>query len=197
MTQEASVCRFCLESKETPKNPLLQPCDCRGSIRLVHEVCLNHWRRIDPVRNSITCLLCFTPYRNLRDHYIELLPDETKFLVLFARYPILLFFVVNYIGVLHYSFLFAYYSRNSFFEMYQYVFQMVYFVLVAKLWNVNNKRAYWKRWQRPSTLFIFMCHLVSVYLIHVHEYIAIIPLNVSLTYYWHNHKQILLELNQR
>jgi hypothetical protein len=197
MTQEASVCRFCLESKQTSKNPFLEPCDCRGSIRLVHEKCLNHWRQINPLRNSVVCLLCFAPYRDLREHYIEVLPDETKVFVLFVRYPVLLFLLVNYIGTLHYSVLFAYYSRNSFFELYQYIFQIVYFLLVAKLWNVNDKRAYWKAWQRRSTAFILTCHLFSLYLVHAHEYVAVIPLNASLTYYWHRHRQILTDLNQR
>jgi hypothetical protein len=197
MTQEASVCRFCLESKETLKNPLLEPCDCRGSIRLVHEKCLNHWRRMNPIRNSVACLLCFAPYRNLRDHYVELLPDETKLLVFFVRCPVVLFILVNYIGALHYSLVSASFSRNSFFELYQYLFQVAYISLFVGLWNVNDKRAYWKAWQRPSTAFILMCHLFSMYLVHKHQYISVVPLNVSLTYYWHRHTQILTELNQR
>ena len=197
MTQEASVCRFCLESKETPKNPLLEPCECRGSIRFVHERCLNHWRRINPLRNSVICLLCFTPYKDLRDQYIEMLPDETKLIVLFVRFPLVLFLLVNYVGILHYSFLFAYRERDSFFEMYQYIFQLVYLFLFKILWRVNDKKAYWKAWQRPTPFFFFACHLFANYLVHEHHYIAIVPLNISLTFYWHQHKQILMELNQR
>ena len=197
MTQEASVCRFCLESKETSKNPLLAPCECRGSIRFVHELCLNRWRRINPLRNSVICLLCFTPYKNMEEQWVEVLPDETQIIMLFVRFPVVLFLLVNYIGLLHYSALFAYAHRDVFFEVYQYLFQAIYAVLFFSIWRVRDKRAYWKQWQTHSTLFILTCHLFSLYLIHVHEYTAVVPLNVSLTYYWHRHKQILMDLNQR
>lgn len=197
MTQEPSVCRFCLESKETLKNPLLQPCECRGSIRLVHEKCLNRWRQINPLRNSVICLLCFTPYKDTVDQMMEILPDETKFVVLLVRCPILLFFLVNYIGILHFSMLFYHFDREDFFEIYQHLFQALYFCFFASLWRVKDKKSYWRAWRDWPAVCMFASHGISTYLVCSHQYAALIPLNVSLTYYWHRHKQILRELNQR
>ena len=32
-------CRICFESN----NPLIVPCDCKGSIRFIHQECLKTW----------------------------------------------------------------------------------------------------------------------------------------------------------
>lgn len=40
--QEA-VCRICLNSENTEKNPLISPCSCSGSVKHIHLSCLKHW----------------------------------------------------------------------------------------------------------------------------------------------------------
>ncbi len=65
MAQEPILCRFCWETSNTKKNPLIEPCECSGSIRFIHERCLNRWRYMDPGKNAEKCLLCLSPY-NLR-----------------------------------------------------------------------------------------------------------------------------------
>ena len=37
---EEPICRICLESEE----PLISPCLCNGTMKYVHETCLNRWR---------------------------------------------------------------------------------------------------------------------------------------------------------
>ncbi|KAF4658293.1 hypothetical protein FOZ61_005719 [Perkinsus olseni] len=37
-----SVCRICFD-EESPDDPLLRPCDCRGSVKFVHKNCLQRW----------------------------------------------------------------------------------------------------------------------------------------------------------
>jgi len=60
----AIVCRICLDHEDTPSNPLLRPCRCRGSMAYVHRNCLNEWRRQSIHPNSIyQCDTCKFEYR--------------------------------------------------------------------------------------------------------------------------------------
>lgn len=40
---EKSPCRICLESESTDLNSMIQPCNCTGLMKLVHEECLKVW----------------------------------------------------------------------------------------------------------------------------------------------------------
>ncbi|XP_023569945.1 probable E3 ubiquitin-protein ligase MARCH10 isoform X2 [Octodon degus] len=41
--EEGDVCRICQIAGGSPANPLLEPCSCVGSLRLVHRECLEKW----------------------------------------------------------------------------------------------------------------------------------------------------------
>ena len=47
---EEERCRLCLEGKDD--GPLVQPCGCRGSAKLAHTRCLDHWRRTGPKEDA-------------------------------------------------------------------------------------------------------------------------------------------------
>lgn len=192
--QEAPLCKFCLESNDTSKNPFIEPCDCRGSMKFVHEQCLTRWRRLNPARNADFCLLCMQPYRLAIGEILEHLPDETSFVVFFLRYPFLLCFTVNYLGAVQYT-MHMRQSAYDILEIYQYIFQIVFFVLFYSIWTVKDKARYWKFW--PSTQFyaIVALHVFSNYYIHEHNMYAIGPLNLALAYYYRKHRQILERLN--
>lgn len=36
-------CRICYSSQQTPMNPLISPCNCKGSIEFIHMKCLSDW----------------------------------------------------------------------------------------------------------------------------------------------------------
>ncbi len=67
-------CRICFDEEETASNPLLAPCECRGSVRFIHSECLMHWmegqlllRRLPEgggcyILRELTCELCKMPY---------------------------------------------------------------------------------------------------------------------------------------
>ena len=194
MTQEHPICKFCLETTETRKNPFIEPCDCRGSMQFVHEQCLTRWRRLNPARNSEICLLCLHPYRLAIGEILEHLPDETSLLIFLLRFPILLCFTMNYIGVLHYSF---FWKQNMYdvFEVYQYIFQAVYFLLFMSIWRVKNKRAYWQAWNCKTLYAMAAMQLFCNYYIHKHEVYAIVPLNWIMGYYYKKHRDTLQTLN--
>jgi hypothetical protein len=194
MTQEAPICKFCLDTSETRKNPLIEPCDCRGSMQFVHEQCLSRWRRLNPARNADICLLCFHPYRLAIGEILEHLPDESSLVIFLLRFPFLLCFTVNYLGAIQYSFL---YKHNMYmvFEYYQYIFQAIFFLFFATIWKVKNKRLYWKAWNTRTAYMMLFFHLVCNYYIHAHELWAIVPLNWTMCYYYRKHRSVLHTLN--
>lgn len=194
MAQDTLVCRFCLDSKTTKMNPLLDPCDCKGSIQFVHEKCLYRWRRMDPARNGEMCLICLVPYRLLQPGILEMVPDGGKITLMFLRFPLLLCFVVNYGLILQISFI-PKKDIYDVFKVYQYVFQVLYMAIFWKEWNVRNKALYWSQWQHASTLFLFFAFLFCNGLLYQGQYVAILPLNFLLGLSWHRHRNILHALN--
>jgi len=70
-------CRICLTEGSSAEDPLLAPCQCKGSIQYVHLGCLKHWVRdrlglsngdaafvVGGNSNSMTCELCKTTYQS-------------------------------------------------------------------------------------------------------------------------------------
>ena len=40
---EGQVCRICLGEENTQEDPLLSPCKCAGTMRMIHLACLREW----------------------------------------------------------------------------------------------------------------------------------------------------------
>jgi len=65
-------CRICLLEDTSKEDPLLRPCECKGTIECVHLACLRHWirGRLDLSESStgsyfykpLACELCKEPY---------------------------------------------------------------------------------------------------------------------------------------
>jgi len=91
-------CRICLCAGSCMEDPLLAPCQCKGSIGLVHFGCLRHWVRdrlglsngdaafvIGGNPNKLACELCKTPYKTtiqLADKLMPLVEIDSPFIVL-------------------------------------------------------------------------------------------------------------------
>jgi hypothetical protein len=57
------ACRFCFESDSPQKNPLISPCECKGTSKYVHRGCLLKWQANTTVdAHKFTCQSCRTPY---------------------------------------------------------------------------------------------------------------------------------------
>jgi hypothetical protein len=194
MAQDTRVCRFCLDTKETKKNSLIEPCDCKGSIQFVHEKCLLRWRRMDPMRNADICLLCMTPYLLLYPGILETIPDTATISRMLLRFPILLWLTVNYGLLIQLSFQPGM-NIADLFQGYQYVFQLLYFLFFWKEWKVRNKALYWQEWSHFSTTFLILCQITCNGFIQNQYYLAIVPLNGIVGIYWHKHIHILKHLN--
>jgi len=73
---EEPVCKFChcpaefpIESRdgeedEETMGPLFSPCNCKGSLKYVHVLCLSRWRQVSPNPRSAThCDTCEQTYK--------------------------------------------------------------------------------------------------------------------------------------
>ena len=61
--EEEDRCRLCLEGEDD--GPLVQPCACRGSIKWIHEHCLNKWRCTSSNEDAAyRCGQCLDEYRD-------------------------------------------------------------------------------------------------------------------------------------
>ena len=81
------ICRICYNEEESPDDPLLQPCNCSGSMKYIHLSCLKQWLntrmcvKIDSLmgcsiymEKSIECELCKTKYPDCIRHKGQLYP---------------------------------------------------------------------------------------------------------------------------
>jgi len=60
---ELKECKVCHESYL----PLLSPCRCAGTMKYIHEECLEAWRRTSP-KNATYCVVCKTTYKMGRNY---------------------------------------------------------------------------------------------------------------------------------
>jgi len=93
-----TACRICLHEGSSLEDPLLAPCECRGSIRHVHHGCLKHWVRdrlglsngdaafvVGGATSPMKCELCKTAYQTRIQMGLEtlrLVDVDSPFIVL-------------------------------------------------------------------------------------------------------------------
>ena len=61
MSDLGHLCRIC-RGEDTPGQPLLHPCKCRGSIKYIHQDCLMEWLKHSN-KSTKKCDICDTPYK--------------------------------------------------------------------------------------------------------------------------------------
>ena len=63
MMVEDKMCRLCWGDEDD--GPLVQPCACRGSVKWIHQHCLEQWRRTGPRKDAAyRCGQCMDKYRD-------------------------------------------------------------------------------------------------------------------------------------
>lgn len=65
--REGDVCRFC-HTEEVDVKALIIPCQCKGSMRYVHPICLDEWRATS-IGARDRCALCGMSYQYSRYDY--------------------------------------------------------------------------------------------------------------------------------
>ena len=56
----SSSCKICFDSSNSSDNPLINPCNCKGTIEYIHKECLEKWIQLSKNHN---CSVCLIPYR--------------------------------------------------------------------------------------------------------------------------------------
>lgn len=78
------ICRFCLSPQEIKNDPLIEPCECKGTQKYIHLKCAKKWRTTtnNPYFYS-HCQLCKTPWKSTmrwpRETLIDLENSGTYF----------------------------------------------------------------------------------------------------------------------
>ncbi len=197
MTQEKDLCRFCWDSKNSKQNPLIEPCECRGSLRFVHTSCLLRWRTINPARNGLICLLCMEPYHEEYISSFESIPDKSSLAVFLLRYPVITFLAVNYVGVFTYSLKPKHIDMALHFSYYQYYSQIAYFLLFYLYWKVKDKRRYWRKWNSVELFLLLSFQTICNVYLYEEQPFAFIPLVFVIGHFWPRHISILEEMNRQ
>ncbi len=93
-------CRICYEHTVQRHNPLLTPCNCRGSLRHVHRRCLLRWVLLNEARPETKCHLCGAAYAVQGFNRLEDIPDDRGLFEISLKYPIILLLLAHYILLL-------------------------------------------------------------------------------------------------
>jgi hypothetical protein len=204
MPQDTSLCRFCLESRHTLKNPLLKPCSCRGTLTYVHLRCLNKWRNTNIERNGDLCHLCMTAYTLPEPFQLENIPEENNYIISVIKHPILISFFIHYIWVFDVSMRYNSTSSSNTYKnildlyiFYQALIQLVFLCLFFSQIAIRNKRGYILGWGQEKRYFYFLIHASLVILLQNGIWISGLTMNLFLGIYWRTHVDILVEINER
>ena len=104
MSDMSDACRFCFEGPET-NNPLVSPCDCKGSMKYVHVQCIKKWR-INTTNPEwhYKCQLCLSDFEVFLRWQKEDLPRDVLCLQILTKRPIVLSFMLVYLHMTILSF---------------------------------------------------------------------------------------------
>ena len=210
-------CRFCLTSEDGNANPLIAPCNCRGSQEFVHVECIRKWRAYTTEsKHKRTCHVCNTDWLILYRWPMETIPTYTGntllekpwFISLFGNYvyfQMLLYLsesspeVPREVHVANYA-----YSQNGYYLYYSIYGTItgLYFIHYLYLFkDVKNKCMYLYTWTNPLLntpyippfyLFIFSIAMMGLTFLTPFGfvYLATLPMYMVI------HKRILITMNE-
>lgn len=199
MRNQKAVCRFCLDSATTKRNPFIAPCLCNGSMKYVHLMCLDQWRAMDMDKNGSQCGLCLEEYTSTQHPSLEIIPSKDSCSSLLLRMPLLPAFAIHYLYVIRFSIdnsIQHTFTYNKYIT-YQTLFQITYLVLFITQIQVKNKKEYLMQWRQQKSLMLFMTHIALFISMLNGANMAGISLDMFLGLYWIRHCQILQNINDK
>lgn len=113
---EDKFCRVC-RCESTPDHPLFHPCKCRGSIKYIHQDCLQFWLQHS---NKDTCDICHSKF-NFKIIYSDGTPNSIPFKIIIKQ------FIKN---LLRYQYLFVKFTVMAFCLLFEFPF---FILLISKL----------------------------------------------------------------
>lgn len=223
MDHDEPICKYCFDTS-FENNPLIDPCNCTGSMKFVHVQCMQRWRT-NPINDAwmYKCQLCLTDYAIYLRWHKEQMPIITPLLKILTERHALLAFILYYLHLTLLSFHPSVFRKNNspyvdlqniYFTPISYNIYHTLIVVLSVLyintyyysfWKyVNNKKMYIYLWfscigdelfQTP--LMILFQLVISAFL----SYAAVIPFLFMYTYalasMYRIHVQIINHINAR
>lgn len=199
--RERPICRICFITTNNKLNPLISPCDCKGSMAFVHIACLIRWIRMNPSNNNQNCELCLVPYVILHHPSLEVIPLETNTIVFLLRFPFLMSIALHYIWIYHASYLHPMRGRVVYYEqlylIYQWIFQILYFVMFLRQSYIKNPDLYRQEWKKTSSVLYILFYGCLLTSLHSGILVTGPLLNIYMCGIWNIHVNALRSVNKK
>ncbi len=190
-------CRFCLSEKACSLNPLISPCDCKGSIEFVHLRCLNIWRNKNIERNYSNCSLCYSGYRIPTEYTIEHIPKMNIWFVV-VDHPILVNLTCHYAWIIYAGVIMNQkkFDMMSSYSNFQLCYHLYYGISMAMNFAVIKRDRYFAAWKQEyrRLFFPFYGILVLMASSSTDSLLWFIP-SIFVTMFWNIHIHILEQMN--
>lgn len=191
------VCKICFDPG-TAGDPLLQPCFCTGSLAFVHNSCLLKWLNICPSR-GLNCTVCLADLAIEYSYPLERIPEVSHFDIQIFYRPFFLiccshalFFFYCLCAPPHVA------TSEGFFTAYkwfQVILHYIYFSYGLKTFAIQNKKLYMMRWLTAPRIAFLFSHGLLLWSLPITGYAGGVIENFIITYYYHEHFEILHEIN--
>lgn len=193
---DSTICRFCLDSVETLKNPLISPCSCKGSVAFIHLICLNKWRIQDPQRNRDACNLCSIAYRIPSIYDIEKMPSRS-IIYYIVDSSVIVNIIINYLGLILYLIVPNMFTIKEVFCCIQFLYHGVQVYCMYQLFNVIKKDEYIQYWIQEKRYLLVPFHGVIVSIaMYKNPIVGFVASSLCTNLYWMNHMEILYLMNR-
>lgn len=193
------VCRFCLDNRQTRKNPFLSPCECRGSVEHVHFICLQKWRITNPPVTLNICPLCKAVYKLPEEFQGEIFPrlGMEHFLISPEIYAFALFYVfcvhISWIGTQPLQL----YLIDNWSGIYCISFESLFWIFVRRNWNVRGIQRYREEWSKRGASTVLWFHaLIWLSWLALQNKSPLLLLPYSMRCLWRTHTEILQRRNE-
>ncbi len=181
-------CRFCLEEAETSENPLIEPCNCKGTARFIHTICINRWIATNPTENGYCCNVCLGEFDLPVSEFFEVIPRNRRLTVLFLEN-------IHYVGgAIHAVAVILSYPSN---HLYIAALMHTGYILAATSnIRINNVKIYWSvflKSRAPAVIFlyIYFCCRISA----IHPLLWCLYTYILDNTFWKHHVTILRQVN--
>ncbi len=192
-------CRICYEGavREPRANPLVSPCDCRGTLQHVHRRCLLRWALYNESNPETECHLCGVPYRVGGTARLEVIPNQPGLREFVLRIPVALLVLMHYAVILMLHGIaipyrvkaFCYYATIG-----HGLLHGVYLALFVSMCRVKNIVAYTIQWLRFYWIVPTAHWIMYTLYSEAHCELGYVA-DLWLGAYWYSHVQILQAIN--
>lgn len=200
-------CRFCLESdgEEDDTNPLVDPCDCKGSARYVHWNCLRRWAHTNPPLNGRQCRVCQAAFHVNLFPQLEVIPFVAGgggLSSMLLEYTSMTTLVIQFLYILARARLSnEHFSDEDAWQVLlqiQSVIHLTYAACFAVNWRVQNKDIYMALVNHSQIPNLLLAHVGALYFIVAHKSAWMcIATQILLGRYWGEHVRVLTTMNRQ